>query len=234
MVSWYPGASPSQKSVQRLKDKVRRAAGARQHGPWPVVRDQLHSFCGAGPRTSATVRVCRRYRAIDNHVYERVRHFLVRRHKVPGAARDGSPMRMSSANSASCTSDACTLGHRRVPHGEAGRKAGCRKFGPSGSRRGRETGRGHRAQATAPVLDSTGWRFKTARELSVHVAFPASRAVANFATINSSEVPLLLAFGRRYHLKPIEHHLNLRTGDSHTPESSSQPVEPALHIQSNR
>ena len=23
------------------------------------------------------------YRAVDNHVYDRVRHFLVRRHKVP-------------------------------------------------------------------------------------------------------------------------------------------------------
>jgi RNA-directed DNA polymerase len=31
------------------------------------------------------------YRALDNHVYERVRHFLVRRHKVPSRGTNRFP-----------------------------------------------------------------------------------------------------------------------------------------------
>ncbi len=49
----------------------------------PGVRDRLNSvlrgwsqYFGYGTRMPA-------YRAVDNYVYERVRHFLVRRHKVP-------------------------------------------------------------------------------------------------------------------------------------------------------
>ena len=47
------------------------------------MRDRLNrllrgwaAYFGYGTRLQA-------YRAIDNHVYDRVRHFLVRRHKVP-------------------------------------------------------------------------------------------------------------------------------------------------------
>ena len=80
---WYLGASPSKKSVQRLKTKVSDALVPGNMGAWPEVRDQLNRmlrgwsayFC-YGTRLPA-------YRAVDNHVYERVRRFLVRRHKVP-------------------------------------------------------------------------------------------------------------------------------------------------------
>jgi RNA-directed DNA polymerase len=81
---WYLGASPSTKSVQRLKTKVGELLVPGNKGPWPVVRDQLNrllrgwsTYFSYGTRLSA-------YRAIDNHVYDRVRHFLVRRHKVQG------------------------------------------------------------------------------------------------------------------------------------------------------
>jgi RNA-directed DNA polymerase len=81
---WYLGASPSTKSVQRLKTKVGELLVPGNKGPWPVVRDQLNrllrgwsTYFSYGTRLPA-------YRAIDNHVYDRVRHFLVRRHKVPG------------------------------------------------------------------------------------------------------------------------------------------------------
>jgi RNA-directed DNA polymerase len=51
--------------------------------PWPAVRDRLNAtlrgwsnyFC-LGDRGTA-------YRAVNNHVYQRVRVFLRRRHKVP-------------------------------------------------------------------------------------------------------------------------------------------------------
>ena len=81
---WYLGASPSRKSVQRLKDKVGELLVPGNMGPWPEVRDQLNrllrgwsAYFSYGTRLMA-------YRAVDNHVYDRVRHFLRRRHKVPG------------------------------------------------------------------------------------------------------------------------------------------------------
>jgi RNA-directed DNA polymerase len=80
---WYLGASPSKKSVARLKQKVRGLLRPSNTGSWPEVRDQLNSllrgwsayFC-YGTRLLA-------YRGVDNCVLERVRHFLRRRHKVP-------------------------------------------------------------------------------------------------------------------------------------------------------
>lgn len=80
---WYLGASPSKKSVQRLKAKVGDLLVPGNMGTWPDVRDQLNwllqgwsGYFHYGTRTQA-------YRAVDNHVYEKVRKFLVRRHKVP-------------------------------------------------------------------------------------------------------------------------------------------------------
>ena len=80
---WYLGASPSPKSVLRLKAKVSEILVAGNTGAWPEVRDRLNrllrgwsTYFGHGTRLPA-------YRAVDNHVYDRVRHFLVRRHKVP-------------------------------------------------------------------------------------------------------------------------------------------------------
>jgi RNA-directed DNA polymerase len=80
---WYLGASPSNKSVLRLKAKVSDILVPGNMGTWLDVRDRLNRllrgwstyFC-YGTRLPA-------YRAADNHVYDRVRSFLVRRHKVP-------------------------------------------------------------------------------------------------------------------------------------------------------
>jgi RNA-directed DNA polymerase len=81
---WYLGASPSKKSVQRIKTKIGELLVPRNTQPWLDVRDQLNrllggwsAYFGYGSRLQA-------YRAVDQHVYDRVRHFLVRRHKVPG------------------------------------------------------------------------------------------------------------------------------------------------------
>ena len=80
---WYLGASPSKKSVLRLKAKVSDILVPGNIGAWPEVRDRLNrllrgwsTYFGYGTRLPA-------YRAVDNHVYDRTRHFLVRRHKVP-------------------------------------------------------------------------------------------------------------------------------------------------------
>jgi len=80
---WYLGASPSKKSVLRLKAKVSDLLVPGNIGAWPEVRARLNrllrgwtTYFSHGTRLPA-------YRAVDNHVYERVRHFLVRRHNVP-------------------------------------------------------------------------------------------------------------------------------------------------------
>ena len=81
---WYLGASPSKKSVQRLKTKVRDLLVPNNLDPWVEVRDTLNRslrgwsnyFC-YGTRGAA-------FRSIDHYVTERVRAFLARRHKVQG------------------------------------------------------------------------------------------------------------------------------------------------------
>jgi hypothetical protein len=81
---WYLSASPSKKSIQRLKTEVRRLLVPSNIDPWDEVRDTLNrsllgwsNYFSFGTRSSA-------YRAVDQYVYERVRDFLARRHKVAG------------------------------------------------------------------------------------------------------------------------------------------------------
>jgi RNA-directed DNA polymerase len=81
---WYLSASPSKKSMQRLKRNVANLLMPGNNDPWFELRDTLNSsllgwsnyFC-YGTRRSA-------FRGIDRYVYERVRDFLARRHKVAG------------------------------------------------------------------------------------------------------------------------------------------------------
>jgi RNA-directed DNA polymerase len=79
---WYLGASPSKKSVLRVKQKVGDLLRPSNVGTWEEVRDRLNqmlrgwsSYFNYGTRLLA-------YRAVDNHVYQRVRDFLTRRHGV--------------------------------------------------------------------------------------------------------------------------------------------------------
>ena len=81
---WYLSASPSKKSVQRLKTKVGNLLVPGNNDPWPEVRDTLNRsllgwsnyFCYGTCRSA--------FRGVDRYVYERVRDFLARRHKVAG------------------------------------------------------------------------------------------------------------------------------------------------------
>jgi RNA-directed DNA polymerase len=79
---WYLGASPSKKSVARIKQKGGDLLVPGNVGAWPEVRDRLNrvlrgwsAYFSYGTRTTA-------YRAVDNHVYQSARQFLRRRHKV--------------------------------------------------------------------------------------------------------------------------------------------------------
>lgn len=80
--TWYTGASPSKASVKRLKQKVGAILKPSEKGAWPDVRDQLNTvlrgwctyFC------YGTTQIA--YRAVERNVYNRVRRFLVCRHKM--------------------------------------------------------------------------------------------------------------------------------------------------------
>ena len=79
---WYLGASPSKKSVARIKAKVGDLLVPGNKGTWEEVRDRLNqilrgwsTYFSYGTRAAA-------YRAVRNYVYESVRHFLRRRHQV--------------------------------------------------------------------------------------------------------------------------------------------------------
>jgi RNA-directed DNA polymerase len=80
----YLGASPSRKSVQRLKTKVGDMLVSGEKRPWPAVGKRLNQmlngwagyFCHGALRSA--------YGAIDRHVSESVRMFLVKRSKSHG------------------------------------------------------------------------------------------------------------------------------------------------------
>jgi RNA-directed DNA polymerase len=80
---WYLGAAPAKKAVQRVKGRIRQILRPSNQAPWAEVVADLNSvlrgwahYFSYGTRLMA-------YRAVDHCVYERVRHFLRRRHKVP-------------------------------------------------------------------------------------------------------------------------------------------------------
>ena len=80
---WYLGACPSPKSVQRLKTRVAEILVPSNVAPWDEVRTRLNNLLrGWATYFSYGTRLMA-YRAADNHVYEAVRGFLTRRHKVP-------------------------------------------------------------------------------------------------------------------------------------------------------
>lgn len=78
----YLGAAPAKKAVQRIKGRIRQILAPTTQAPWDVVVARLNpvlrgwaGYFAYGTRVMA-------YRAVDHYVYEAVRHFLRRRHKV--------------------------------------------------------------------------------------------------------------------------------------------------------
>ncbi|HEY4174189.1 MAG TPA: group II intron reverse transcriptase/maturase [Rhodopila sp.] len=79
----YIGASPSKKSVQRLKDKVGAMLVPGNKGRWDDVRDALNRMLrGWGGYFSPGSHYATD-KMIEAHLYDRVRNFLVRRHTMP-------------------------------------------------------------------------------------------------------------------------------------------------------
>jgi RNA-directed DNA polymerase len=80
---WYPGASPSQKSVQRFMARVGGILLPSDVAPWEEVRDRLNYLLRGWPTYFSYGTRLMAYRAADHHVDASVRGFLTRRHKVP-------------------------------------------------------------------------------------------------------------------------------------------------------
>jgi RNA-directed DNA polymerase len=79
---WYLGARPSKKSVARLRRKVGEVLVPGNKGTWLEVRDRLNSILRGWSSYFRYGTRLQAYRAVDNHVAERARHFLKQRHHV--------------------------------------------------------------------------------------------------------------------------------------------------------
>ena len=89
----YLGASPSKKSVTRIKAKVHDLLRPGELGAWPDVRDRLNALLRGWAAYFDYGTLTPAQRAIDGHVCERVQSFLARRHKLPGRGVGRFPWR---------------------------------------------------------------------------------------------------------------------------------------------
>jgi RNA-directed DNA polymerase len=78
----YLAAWPSKKSVRRLKEKLHAALAPWNTGPWEQVAAKVNRMLAGWSNYFSYGTLKRAYRAVDNHVFDRVRHCLRRRHKL--------------------------------------------------------------------------------------------------------------------------------------------------------
>lgn len=67
-----------------MKGKVSDILVPGEMGAWPEVRNRLNSLLRGWSSYFSYGTRLQAYRAVDHHVYDRVRHFLARRHNEPG------------------------------------------------------------------------------------------------------------------------------------------------------
>jgi RNA-directed DNA polymerase len=78
----YSGASPSKKSVQRIKTKVGDMLTPGEKAPWPKVRNRLNRLLLGWSAYFGYGSLAKAYRDVDHHATDRVRGFLAKRHKM--------------------------------------------------------------------------------------------------------------------------------------------------------
>ncbi len=123
--SWYMTARPSKKSIRRIKQKVRQYLGPYQKGPWPVVCYRLNSILRGwcGYFCYGTTQIASR--AVERNVYNRVRRFLVMRHKLRSRGNRRFPSERIFGELGVLLPRSIMGAARRVSLGESSRKAGC-------------------------------------------------------------------------------------------------------------
>jgi len=85
---WYLGASPSKKSVQRVKTKISELLVPGNKGTWDDVRARLNRILRGWSAYFCYGALASAYEAVDRHVYDRARNFLRQRHKTQGRGTD--------------------------------------------------------------------------------------------------------------------------------------------------
>lgn len=80
---WYLGAAPARKAVKRIKGRIRQILRPTNQEPWEEVVVDLNRVLRGWARYFSYGTRLMAYRAVDHYVWERARHFLRRRHKVP-------------------------------------------------------------------------------------------------------------------------------------------------------
>jgi RNA-directed DNA polymerase len=85
---WYLGASPSKKSVQRVKATISALLVPGNKGTWDEVRARLNRILRGWSAYFAYGALASAYEAVDRHVYDRARNFLRQRHKAHGRGVD--------------------------------------------------------------------------------------------------------------------------------------------------
>jgi RNA-directed DNA polymerase len=88
---WYLGAAPAKKAVQRVKGRIREILRPGNQAAWDEVRGELNRVLRGWANYFAYGTRLMAYRAVDNYVYQSVRHFLRRRHKVPSRGTQRFP-----------------------------------------------------------------------------------------------------------------------------------------------
>jgi RNA-directed DNA polymerase len=79
---WYMGAVPSRVSLKRVKGKVRMLLRPQEKGAWPQVRNRLNALLRGWCQYYSYGWTQPAYRSVERNVYNRVRRFLVQRHKM--------------------------------------------------------------------------------------------------------------------------------------------------------
>jgi RNA-directed DNA polymerase len=90
----YLGASPSKKSVLRLKAKVHDVLRPQEVGAWPDVRDRLNALLRGWAGYFAHGQLNEAYREVDGYVCARVQQFRARREKLPNRGVGRYPWRV--------------------------------------------------------------------------------------------------------------------------------------------
>jgi RNA-directed DNA polymerase len=75
-------ARPSRKSVKRVKRNLQEVLDPWNTGPWVEVAGRVNRILRGWSNYFNHGTLYHAYRAVDNHRYDRVRHFLRRRHKI--------------------------------------------------------------------------------------------------------------------------------------------------------
>ena len=115
------GAEPSKTSVKRFKDKVRNLLRPCEKGPWPFVRDRLNALLRGWCQYYSYGWTQPVYRGVERNVYNRVRNFLVQRHKMHSRGISRFPSEVVFGELGVHLPRPIRTTARRVSYGEASR-----------------------------------------------------------------------------------------------------------------